>query len=639
MLTLLETAAQAHWLEQNPDHPAARGNVLAVTPRAAYACQQLGRSYLKLEDHAQVAERFSEYASVLPTYLEWEAWLDHWAHHAIPEFGVTDFLPVRDVTFLFQLIHAEIWSAAVSLGEFLDATHPACVACWSPQISDVPWYLYPSVSALPALLPAVASMRGIEFEDLSIQAPELSPVSKTDPPPKEIKRIGRWVRQQIRASAVFSELTALRAARRGYFKRWRAETPGLLVSGYYYDIAWVADELRRKGIRVKQVADELPPARLFSQQPHLSAEFYAALAVAGEQLIREPKMWEPLDRLNLNRTTLWSKPLHFWWNRLVPELWLHFQRTRRLFAQHNYSALLTWDTTGSSLSSAAANAAATSGAPRFAYQHGSSSGIDARLWQAFLRQSDTFLTYGQGTADELHESNSGSLQTNARVVPVGSARLDALRRLHSPNVIQKRRAQLQNGDNRPIILYVPNAFATYGRAVSDLAAHPDVSYFELQQRILRLWLETPNIRLLYKDLIVANDPNRVMPDFIQKNIPNGTVTYQRLTDLMWAVDAIVVDHAITALGEVLLTSKPLVVYMPKPNAAGADAPRLLRKRATVSETCAEFEAAVRALLQTGRYPEQTTPNTEFLQRYCTHLNDGRSAERAAAAILAGLKQV
>jgi len=102
---------------------------------------------------------------------------------------------------------------------------------------------------------------------------------------------------------------------------------------------------------------------------------------------------------------------------------------------------------------------------------------------------------------------------------------------------------------------------------------------------------------------------------------------------MWAVDAIIVDHVVTAIGEVLLTPKPLLVYMPHPHLSSPQAKMMLEKRATVAETPAEFVAQVRAFLQAGKYLELENPDTEFLRTYCTHLDDGLSAQRAADVIL------
>jgi hypothetical protein len=312
---------------------------------------------------------------------------------------------------------------------------------------------------------------------------------------------------------------------------------------------------------------------------------------------------------------------------------LHYQRVRRALNGRKFAAVVTWDSGGTTLNGAATNAAAATQTPCYIYQHGSLSGVDARLWRSYLQHSDVFLAYGQSTVDELSRSLPHFLQPCAQIIPVGSGRLDMFRRRHTSPSARRLRAEMQAGDNRPLVMYVPTCFDTYGRAVGDLAAHPDVSYFELQQTVLQLWAEAPGVRLVYKDFIVAGDPNRVMPDFIRQHIPDAIITNRRLTHLMWAVDAIVIDHVITAIGEVLLTNKPLLVYMPQPNLASPQAIIMLQKRATVAETPAEFVTQVRALLRAGQYPELEKLNTEYLQAYGTYLDDGRSAERAAAVIL------
>jgi hypothetical protein len=182
-------------------------------------------------------------------------------------------------------------------------------------------------------------------------------------------------------------------------------------------------------------------------------------------------------------------------------------------------------------------------------------------------------------------------------------------------------------------MYVPTIFGTYGRSISDIAGLPDVSYLELLLRVLGLWKETPDVRLLYKDFAVANDSTRVIPEFIAGNIPNGSVTTRRLSDLAWAVDGIVLDHAITALSEVLLTRKRLVVYLAKPHKSSPEAVGMLRKRATVAETPEEFISSVKSFLTAGDFSEISTPNDEALLMYATHMNDGQSAARAAKAII------
>jgi len=628
-LILIETAVQTEWLAAQATKP---GVVIAITPEAAYACQKQGLSYQKIEDYAQVTKRLSEYTPILQNYLEWEAWLDQWAQQAIPEFGAAGFRPAYSATFLLQFLFTEIWSDSLSLQELLEAIQPTQVALWPPQITYVPVDLQPLVSPLTTLAPPIVRKCGFDLLDLSEQAPQLTPVTQTFATPLGFKQLVSWAKGELRQKSFITDLVqAGLTALESYVKRSKKGSPHILFSGYTYDLSPLARALRQRGARVTVLPDKLAPP-LMASSSH-SGSLITRLATAGERLLQEPELWKPLEQWKIDRTPLWSKPIYTWWHQLVPELWRHFQRTRQLLSRHKSVALVTWDSGGNTLSGGATNAAKVAGIPCYIYQHGSSSSLEAQNAQMYLRCSDTFLVYGQSTVNDLEQSCPSFLQPHSHIVPVGSSRLDMLRQRHWSEQARRLRAQLQAGDNRPLILYVPTCFALYGRAVGDLAAYPEVSYFELQQAVLKLWRDIPNTRLLYKEFIPAFDPNRVMGDFIRAHIPDAIVTNQRLTDLMWAVDAIVVDHVITAIGEVLLTNKPLVVYMPQLNICNPEAKTLLQKRATVAETPTEFIVQVKTLLQAGAYPELTDPNQEFLQAYCTHLGDGRSAQRAASLIL------
>jgi hypothetical protein len=176
----------------------------------------------------------------------------------------------------------------------------------------------------------------------------------------------------------------------------------------------------------------------------------------------------------------------------------------------------------------------------------------------------------------------------------------------------------------------------WGKSLSDETGYADVAYFELQERIIRLFAGFPHVRLLYKDVPSPTVWNPI-PDLIRREIPNGRAVFApRLAELVWAVDAIILDHVITALGEALLTRKQMVVYdpyLPGNTLEPPEAKTLLRKRAVVAETPDEFVEAVRSFLIANDFSEINMPNDEFLRAYSTHLNDSRSAQRAVDEIL------
>ncbi|NJN98367.1 MAG: hypothetical protein HC875_31895 [Anaerolineales bacterium] len=438
MLIFLETEAQVNWFVANNSTQSQQKTALAITPSAAYACQKLDQPYLKLEDHTRLLERSKEYTYILSDYLQWEAWLDEWAQHHVPEFRTSGFKPATATTFLLQMLFAEIWSTAVTLDELLKALKPSQIGLWLPTITDVPWHLQPTISLISALLPSLAYPPiSLEIVDLGEQIPALKPVSEIKKTPFNFNNLFVWAKRQLRQHPLIvgvvkegpkSILTA--------FKLPNQSTPRILFSGYAYDLEPLARELHHQGIHTTVLSDILPSSRLMTQTAPLSKALRQKLTTTGKQLLQEAKLWAPLEKWGLKHFSLWSTLLLFWWEKLVPELWLYYQRVLPLLQQKKFAALVTWDVSGSSLSSAAANAAAIAQTPCYVYQHGSSSGIDARLWTMYLRNCDTFLAYGTGTVDEFKQSCPEFLSPQARLKSVGSPRLDLLRQQYQPKRVK-----------------------------------------------------------------------------------------------------------------------------------------------------------------------------------------------------------
>jgi hypothetical protein len=59
---------------------------------------------------------------------------------------------------------------------------------------------------------------------------------------------------------------------------------------------------------------------------------------------------------------------------------------------------------------------------------------------------------------------------------------------------------------------------------------------------------------------------------------------------------------------------------------------ILGKRVRISETNKEFIENVNQFLDSGDFSSLDNPEREFVKAYCTHLDDGQSATRAADAI-------
>jgi hypothetical protein len=270
--------------------------------------------------------------------------------------------------------------------------------------------------------------------------------------------------------------------------------------------------------------------------------------------------------------------------------------------------------------------------PTAIYQHGSTARLDAIMWWAFLANADKLIVYGEGTAKTLRTNLVDTGFQPSAIIVAGSSRLDHLQKNAHSTAIKNPRS-----DRNLRVLYVSTFLEGYGYLFPSLAGYEAVEYFELQQRIMKIFSGFPKIELWYKDISAINSLPNPLPDFIQRNVPNAHVIRNRpLIDFLRQADLVIVDQIGTALGEALLTSAPLIVYAPGKDHEVPGLPQdrlLLARRATVCETAPMFEQKIREFLTQGDFTPISNPDSEFLKAYGTHLNDGYSARRAAAALM------
>ncbi len=317
----------------------------------------------------------------------------------------------------------------------------------------------------------------------------------------------------------------------------------------------------------------------------------------------------------------------------MPRLWASYLAAERRMRKRPFDAVVLSDLGSGDFGSMVRQVAAGAGVPTYLYQHGGSADLDAPSLLPWVRGPDGLLLYGTGTEADLAATVPPSIGRTAAFHAVGSATLDELDAKGRTPHHRRLRRTLQAKDSRPLVLYAPTHFATYFRAVGQLADHPVVPYFELLQRVLSLFAEADGVRLVFKDFSVANDETRVISDFIRSTVPDAIITTVSLRDVMWAVDAIVVDHVITAASEVLLTDVPCTFYMPSTTPQATKARCLLRAASTVEETEQGFVDAVRRLISTTEFPPVLNRDRSFLSAYGTGRDDKLSARRAADVII------
>ena len=654
-IVLCETGAHV-WHASQIQTECDRVSIVALAPEAAWACQTADLAYTRLEDFYGDTELALRAEELVRRSLIWIDAIDRFLQERIPAIGASQFRPARAWSLVLQSWLGEYFRGGLILQRIFERAQPDRVLYWPQEVAAPSWNLAQGRPIFAALLPSVAARCGIDTEalqdlpDAAIR--QIVQPATTPSPPSDAwveRAFSRYVNPAIMTAQRHFGSSRLWAEVRQVYKsglgesimalpRMLGDRGAVLVIGRGYDLDPVVAVLRHQGVRIDWLDMYIPGTSHgpISASPPLDSALQAMLASLWPEVAAGKMLWNPFDAWGLGRIQRAELEIAHWWHQIIPQLWSGYRRATCALARRRYSAVLAMDGGGETLSGAMVQAATAvvTEIPRIIYQHGSSSRIRTVGWQHFLSHASHFFVYGPDTARLIARDRLADTPANASVTPVGSARLDALRRQAGTSTTL--RAALRGSDTRPIILYVPTNFGGPGRIFGEQTGYPDVSYFEIQQRLLGLFKRYPGVRLLYKDFTLPNSSYNPVPSFIRQELPGVMVVHDLpLTRLMWAVDVIVIDHAITALGEVLLTNKRIVVYDPDPieGLELPDARDLLRRRASVATTPDEFEATVRALLDAGDFSELDRPDDSFLRAYCTHLNDGRSAERAADEVI------
>jgi hypothetical protein len=105
----------------------------------------------------------------------------------------------------------------------------------------------------------------------------------------------------------------------------------------------------------------------------------------------------------------------------------------------------------------------------------------------------------------------------------------------------------------------------------------------------------------------------------------------RISDLICKAKAIVIDTPTTTLLQAAFTNAPVFV-LTRFIKFTEHAMGLLRRRAVTADSTRELVGKLNEYVKTGRYPADVF-DREFIKAYGTHLDDGKSSERAADAVL------
>lgn len=618
----------------------AEAEIIAITPEVAWACQERNLPYSSLDSTAP-PDLFARREEIWKALTPWLQWVDSFLQASIPELTGRHFHPARAYVYHFYRLFAEFHSASRILTGFFESVAVTEVYCrvWNRQRALLS--LDDRRSIYCSVLPLLAEQHGYKFKGLSAPSGALAPLAPL-PETSQFRRFLLWGRSKIPGRILEETRLIYRVGPIAWARSLVTEGgtgKSVLFLGSGYDLDPLAVNLREAGVRVRWMS-----ARMAETVPSdFDDPVTAALMRLWPEVLRHPQFVSPLSGCDVTADPRFAFALATFWHQVLPRLWAAHRNTVARLSAGRWEAVVAGNGgSGGAEGTILQCASGLFGARGVVYQHGGSSNIcDWGSYDCLLNATD-FLLHGECTEAAFSEASRLDPAFRANLHVVGSARLDAFSSVSGSSPAHaKLRDSIRGTDSRPIILYVPAHYGGYGRAVSDLAGYPDISYFQLQERILRVFAEFPEVRVLYKDFPVADSPPNPIPHFLSTSVPNATVTYVRLTNLMEVVDGIVVDHAITALAEALVTDRPILAYDQRAitdlNSAEGRAWRasgdLLCRRASVAFSPDEFEASTRQFLQTKPWLAPVPQNDDFLRAFCTFRGDGNSLSRAVAKLL------
>lgn len=603
-VAFLESAGQASAvlrLQPRPDI------LIALAPFAAYHLEQANVAYWKAEDCYDETALLALSEPAAQAEASWVAWVDDWLSERVPEFERAGYRPAQLYFYHLKLLFDAVRIRAFILQAVAKALTPGRAIYFAPDAFAAPrkdLRLHDSMNA--RCLPQWASSHGITLERL---------------PPAGDERFERppYVRRLTAAAArrKLEEIASLA------YSRWRARRGPLggrnVLIRPEYDVRLMLGPLAEQGLR---------PVAWNRFAASLGAVKSTLPAVPFEEVAGLPRFYELAHNEDLDFSGVVEAPLKRWWSEVLPEGWGAYQASLRRMKDDGIAAVVT-PVAGTAVDLAVIYAARAARIPVTIYQHGGFAGsCRYEMWEhTDLAYADSFLAYGDGIMRHYAE-RLGARTPSPVIVPVGSARLEALARAKPDRAAIRREAR--GGDvSKPAVLYFPTMHPAYTRYLCG-GEMPDVSHWELQRDVIRLFKRFPAVRLWYRPFEGAfASPAE---ELLRREMPEARVVRDAsLPELTWAADAVIADIPSTGLLEALLTDRPIQVLadsrcirlMP-------EAKELLERRATVAQTASEFLGNIERMLDRREWAPVASADRAFLDAYGSP-GEG-SARRAAAAV-------
>ena len=627
-----ESARQVNWLLRQHELINSISDIISVNPDVAWALQKNNINFVSIEKF-QINKSSEEIESLQLKQINWAKNLDMFLHETIPDFKLTYFCPAHNYLFylknswdtfiqraelLEQIIKEEIPEEVFFFGNQQPIRYNSSLTILGSVLSEcIPaWAQYHGIryTALPAI-------SGDTFWEDVVQI-------KTGLRRKITSKLPRFMVHHIQSiinNPLLSNLPLCMSV---------SEKKGTIIVQNSYDLTGdVNCQLWKNGLKPQSFDVAVSRSQTYAGSlPSIDH----ALVKIWQQVIDLDWFWQPGGWQKWSLRTGFEPLFHHFWFNSIPELWKSFTGSRIYIQKQHPLAVcvpLIWGPIEIGFIMAAHN----EHIPVIFYQHGPNMGdIEHTEWDITdFFYSDYLLVYGEGAANY---NRSRHIPSFSRAVPisVGSARLDLVSRGISDKKVLALRQSILGEQDLPLIVYVPgilsNNFFRY--------TYQDYRHcrtFDLRCRVAKIFNAHPEVHFSYKAFLsVGHDPTLEM---LKETCPKCSIIDNiPLTDLQWAADFLIHEVPSTGMCEGLVTDKPMIVHVDRGVFRMPDEVKeLLNKRVCVTETSLEFIEKVNQFLDLQNFALIGNPNREFVKAFCTHLDDGQSANRAADSIAAIVK--
>ena len=627
-IVLCESAQQVHWILHQHELKESISDIISANPDVAWTLQKHNINFVSIEEfHRNKSSEENE--SLLLNQINWAKNLDMFLQEIIPDFKTTHFCPARNYLYylknswdtfiqrtdlLEQIVKKETLEEVFFFGNQYPISYNSALTISGSALSEcIPaWAEYHGIkcTALPAVSGDMFWQR--QFHKGEKKGIRRKITSKF--PPFIITHIQSIINNLLLSNFPSGFLSLDKKAK-------------IFVRPPYDLTQDISRQLGKNGFNPLSFNRAVARSQKYvGSLPSIDH----TLTEAWQQVTELELFWQPNGWQNWSsRSGLETLFHHFWFN-IIPELWKSMNGSRILIQKERPLAVcvpVVWgpDETGFIM------AAHNENIPVIFYQHGASMGdVENLIWDLIdSYYSDYQLVYGEGAANYFR-SRSIHSGLHAVPIPVGSARLDQVGRgMPDKKILVLRRSILGN-NNVPIVVYVPGIFSNNFFRYD----HQDFRHcriFDLRCKVAEFFNNHPEVHFSYKAFLSdGHDPTLEM---LKETCPKCSIIDNiPLTELQWAADLLIHEIPSTGMYEGLVTDKPMIVYVNRIYGMSDEVKNMLEKRVRVAENNDELIEKIKQFLDIGNFSPLGDPNREFVKAFCTHLDDGQSAIRAADAI-------